>query len=66
MPDSLAGKGPLDGVKPADAGGGNDDEAVALLALYQGILVLRAGDDKAALEAMITRHLETLEKHHGC
>lgn len=52
----------------ADRLGGNSDaEAVALLALYQGILVLiRAGYDKAALEAMITQHFETLEKHHGC
>lgn len=51
----------------ADRLGGNDAQAVALLALYQGILVLvRAGYDKAALEAMITQHFETLEKHHGC
>lgn len=51
----------------ADCLSGNDAEAVALLALYQGTLVLvRAGYDKAALEAMITDHFETLEKHHGC
>lgn len=51
----------------ADRLGGNDTDAVALLALYQGILVLiRAGYDKATLEAMITHHFETLEKHHGC
>jgi len=51
----------------ADRLGGNDTAAVALLALYQGILVLiRAGYDKTTLEAMITHHFETLEKHHGC
>jgi len=50
----------------ADRLGGNDAEAVALLALYQGILVLiRAGYDKAALEAMIAHHFETLETRHG-
>lgn len=50
----------------ADRLGGGDIEAVALLALYQGILALiRAGYDKAALEAMITQHFETLETRHG-
>jgi AcrR family transcriptional regulator len=47
--------------------GGNDAEAVALLALYQGALVLiRTGYNKAVLEEMFTHHFETLEKHHGC
>ncbi|TCU20587.1 TetR/AcrR family transcriptional regulator [Rhizobium sullae] len=46
---------------------GDEAEAVALLALYQGALVLiRAGYDKAVLEQMFTHHFETLEKHHGC
>ena len=40
--------------------GGDDTDADALLAFYQGILVLvRSGHDKSALERMISRFFET-------
>ncbi len=45
---------------------GAETEAVALLALYQGILVLvRAGYGTPELEEMITNHFDTLEARHG-
>lgn len=42
--------------------GGKENEALALLALYQGTLVLiRAGYDKSDLETMLTHYFEQLE-----
>lgn len=47
-------------------GAASGPEAVALLALYQGILVLvRAGYDREELERMITAHFDGLEARHG-
>lgn len=46
--------------------GGNEAEALELLALYQGVLVLvRAGYDTAALQQMMTDRFNTLEERHG-
>ncbi|KJS25313.1 MAG: hypothetical protein VR75_11790 [Hyphomonadaceae bacterium BRH_c29] len=49
----------------ADRLGGAQSEAVSLLALYQGVLVLvRAGYDTQELSKMIADFFDTLEKHH--
>lgn len=50
----------------ADRLGGDEPDALGLLALYQGVLVLvRAGCDTGALEKTITTHFDTLEARHG-
>jgi hypothetical protein len=41
-------------------------EALALLALYQGVLVLvRGGFDRSALETMVMQFFDDMEKHNG-
>jgi len=46
--------------------GGDGPEAVELLALYQGVLVLfRAGYDPAELKMMIADRFDMLEERHG-
>ncbi len=48
----------------SDRLGGDEAEALATLALYQGVLVLvRAGYETGELSKMINTHFGTLEKH---
>ncbi len=48
----------------SDRLGGDEAEALATLALYQGVLVLvRAGYETGELGKMINTHFDTLEKH---